>query len=365
MQPQVSPQSSTRRGTRVGHAILTLLCWLCTVALAVLVFLPASGFSQWLSTRLVVAQLIAFPLQLGIVLLLLAVGVSLALYCGRRTRPGRGGDAALLHSLWVPILLCAASGAGLIVFPVTHYDPGERPIYELYGEPVTWRIVTLNSQDTLTRADLDHLISVLDPDVIVLPEASPERLPELTRGTAFADKIYQPREDGYTHGRSGNIAPTSVLVHKRMPDYEQVSGPVTTFGTVKLANAVDAPDIVAIHTAPPVPGYMGRWRADLNRVLAATDPAGAGDLVVAGDFNATLRHGSMAGRTRLVDAAQLTGNARAGTWPALALLGIRTPIDHILVTDEWSVLQTQVRPVGDADHLAVVAELTRVIPPQR
>lgn len=362
MQTHNTPPPTTSPLARLFGATAIAITWLIALTLLVLVFLPASGVSQWLSTRMPVAQAIAFPVPLGIALLVFVALVLLVALLFRSARRRRGRSSRMLAWFLAPVVLLGASGTGLLVSPAPHYDPGERPLIDFYGEMVTWRIVTLNSQDTFSRADLDQLMRDVDPDVIVLPEASPERLPEITSGTAFAKNIYQPLESGYAGGRSQHIAPTSVLVHERMPEYEQVAVAATTFGSVKLANADSAPDIVAVHAAPPVPGYMGLWRSDLHRIIGSTDHQDSGHLVVAGDFNATLRHGPMTSRRNLIDVAQFAGNARQGTWPAVAPLGVRTPIDHVLVSDEWSIVDTHVRAVGQGDHLALVTELTRIVP---
>lgn len=90
-----------------------------------------------------------------------------------------------------------------------------------------------------------------------------------------------------------------------------------------------------MHTAPPLPSLMPQWRADLNRLATLDQPAIP--TVIAADFNATLRHGFLANRAHLVDAAEVYGLADQGTWPPSFPAPIATPIDHILVSSSITV----------------------------
>ncbi|MDQ0743615.1 endonuclease/exonuclease/phosphatase family metal-dependent hydrolase [Clavibacter sp. B3I6] len=114
---------------------------------------------------------------------------------------------------------------------------------------------------------------------------------------------------------------------------------------------------------------MENWRADLAWLGQRCDE---GNVIIAGDFNATLDHMSRYGGTpterdqvtdlgQCVDAARASGNAAVGTWPTdiPALLG--TPIDHIMATPGWAVTGFRVvedRDGAGSDHRPIVAQLT-------
>ena len=87
---------------------------------------------------------------------------------------------------------------------------------------------------------------------------------------------------------------------------------------------------------------------------------------MAGDFNSTLDHlagfATGSGNTlgNCTDAALQSKNAAVGTWPTSipALLG--SPIDHVMVTDNWRVTGMRVvqdRDAAGSDHRPIVVQL--------
>lgn len=101
-----------------------------------------------------------------------------------------------------------------------------------------------------------------------------------------------------------------------------------------------------------------RWIADL---------CGDGEVIVAGDLNATVDHfaglgvdgGTIGG---CCDAAAEAGSAAAGTWPVRLPVGLASPIDHVLVGSAWEVNGFAVLPDFDdagSDHRPIVATVSR------
>lgn len=321
-----------------------------TLALGmVTVFAPQSASGQWLSTRLMLAQALAFPGVTAAGLVLLAVGaLALRRWANARWRSGAGVVAVVLVSL----------GAGLLAWPDGPPWAAE-PATAVGNTGRDVRVTVFNSLDTLTAADVRHLIDVADPDVLVLPEATPARVREAVAGTALAQGVHEGADDGFSQGRPRGVAPTTVVVHPRMGHYRPAPPTPTTFGAVRLEPmpGTDGPVVVGVHTAPPLPRLMDAWRADLSR-LQATDRAGAeGSMILAGDLNATLRHGPLAERTHLADTARRCPDPTDGTWPASAPPWLQAPIDHVLVTGDVEVLSCSAVRVGASDHLAYSAEL--------
>jgi endonuclease/exonuclease/phosphatase (EEP) superfamily protein YafD len=117
--------------------------------------------------------------------------------------------------------------------------------------------------------------------------------------------------------------------------------------------------LTCVHTLPPKPWYASgaaSWREELAQLPAP----GAGPVIVAGDFNATLDHAQL----RLLlrrgyrDAADQAGRGLAGTWtPKPGWRPALLTIDHVLVDPRCAVLATATHRVPGTDHLALFTEL--------
>ena len=136
-----------------------------------------------------------------------------------------------------------------------------------------------------------------------------------------------------------------------------------TFGALILAPENDDsghPSLLAVHTAPPVPSYMQQWRDDLATIDRLARDGSRPDLI-AGDFNATLLHGGLASyagaHSHLGADAALATHTIEGTWPVGGVLGMRAPIDHIMVMQGPPANSEDItyQQLGDSDHLAVSA----------
>ncbi|CAN3126786.1 endonuclease/exonuclease/phosphatase family protein [Mycobacterium sp. smrl_JER01] len=124
---------------------------------------------------------------------------------------------------------------------------------------------------------------------------------------------------------------------------------------------VDA-TVLSVHLAAPWPMPIGTWRSDITRfpdtLREVGTTAGAGAVIVAGDFNATA---DMAPFRRLLeqgygDAGADAGAGLARTYPGR---GMRPPligIDHIL-TKNCSAAIAQTVVVPGADHRGLLATL--------
>ena len=282
--------------TRVGWVSLLL----GLVAL-VCVLWPSLGLARWLSQLPVLAHALAFPLLSGV---LLAIGGVVA----RRVE-------------W------AAVGITLALLP--------QGWPTLADAPGAYTVLSYNTQDSLTRAELDGLVGVYEPDLLVLPEAT---LPQPPPGYAMVS----------ASDLGGRIAPTVMLVHERLGDFREVSAPQVTWGAVAV-ELDDGTVLAGVHPSPPVPGSMEGWRSDL--AVISDWALGHEKLVLAGDFNATLRHGPMAS----LDLVE--GSWCGGTWPAPVPSWLASPIDHVLVSPSVGAGECATLRVGESDHRAVVARV--------
>jgi endonuclease/exonuclease/phosphatase (EEP) superfamily protein YafD len=148
-------------------------------------------------------------------------------------------------------------------------------------------------------------------------------------------------EDPSTEWDAGS---TTLLISPEMGDYSVIESSLdgsSNTSTVPSAVAMPVsgvgPTVVAVHAVAPRPSYMQSWRDDLQWLA---DQCVHGNVIMAGDFNATVDHmsglgvdGSTLGHC--TDAAVETGNGALGTWSSdlPAILG--APIDHVMATEQW------------------------------
>ncbi len=125
------------------------------------------------------------------------------------------------------------------------------------------------------------------------------------------------------------------------------------------------PTIVAVHAVAPMLEQFDNWKRDLD-LLA--DFCSGDDVIMAGDFNATLDHmtglGSEPGLALgdCTDAAMDAGSAALGTWPTRLPAVLGAPIDHVMATSDWSVVGVEVVQTLDAsgsDHRPIIAQLRK------
>lgn len=234
------------------------------------------------------------------------------------------------------------------------------------------RVMTWNTAGAETDAQLIAQTAIaMQADVVALPETTIET------GEAVAIAMREMGSPMWAHHESfGDRAgyddwaanSTTLLISPDLGDYavvESTSGDASNTTTVPtvVAMPVDGsgPTIVAAHAVAPRQDDMEHWRSDLTWLA---DQCGSDDVIMAGDFNATIDNMARLGVAdgdfgRCHDAAAATGAGAVGTWSTAwpALLG--TPIDHILATDAWrptgSVVLGSLDESG-SDHRPLVAQ---------
>lgn len=120
------------------------------------------------------------------------------------------------------------------------------------------------------------------------------------------------------------------------------------------------PTVVAVHAVAPRMEEMGQWRSDLQWIA---DQCPEGDVILAGDFNATIDHMSTLGVAGgdmgyCRDVASRTGNGLSGTWPSSLPELLSAPIDHVMASQNWTPTGSMI--ISDAsgsDHRGLVVQL--------
>lgn len=343
--PQASNPGKSNRLLGIEAIHVTLIVLAC-VSLYTVAY-PGSWLAQQVSTTVIFAQILAFPM-------ILATGIlfgSVALLVLHKMKCG-GSLAMASCAVWIVVAIA--------YFICPHGLPTERTTSSDKQPQRVLSVVTFNTGSTLTPDGFQELIDSFSPDVIVLPETSAVEANLALQATSYAGTIFETPNAGFTSTYNGLIAPTTVVVNKSLGVAQLAAGPPTSFGTVAIEfEQPGLPTIIGMHTAPPLPGLMDAWKADLERVVefgeSSTKP-----MIIAGDFNATLRHGALAARSRLIDAQESCSAWpwHIGTWNSQFPAFLQTPIDHVLITPEFQASACQTMPIGRSDHLAFETKIS-------
>jgi endonuclease/exonuclease/phosphatase (EEP) superfamily protein YafD len=281
----------------------------------------------------------------------------------------------MVGTLAVLVVLFAAANAGILAFRGVGQPPGgaAATAAEAPSAPTGPEAITVLSWNTLGDAPGAAAIAALalaeGADVVALPETT-----EAT-GVAIAEAMRTADQPMWVHtiafDEVSKARSTTLLISPELGDYtvssEVGAGPPGNTNVLPTVVATpvsgDGPTIIAVHAVAPIQWEMSNWRSDLDWL--ATQCAGE-DVIMAGDFNATIDH--MAGRSstgaaalgQCEDAAVSASAGSVGTWPtnAPALLG--SPIDHVLATPNWEAERVSVIESSDnagSDHRPIVARL--------
>ena len=218
------------------------------------------------------------------------------------------------------------------------------------------KIILWNTQNSHSISDLFHIIENHSPDVIVLPEFDESIITDPSQVSAYG--VYESQDDGFTSVYDGSIAPTTVLINKRLGRIIRSTPYPVSFGSVSIKQ-FDQPgiQIVGLHNAPPLPGLMGAWRTDLDQLKYFESQLTDAPAIIAGDFNATSKHWPLGALNKLRDSYSAC-STQAGTWPTGKPDWMKSQIDHILITDHFNVTSCAMEDIGTSDHSAVIITLS-------
>lgn len=225
------------------------------------------------------------------------------------------------------------------------------------------RVLTWNTLgDEPGAATIAQLILDTEADVVALPETTWETGTEIA--ALLADEGVEMQVFTLPYDQISKARSTTLLISTELGKYsvdlsERTTGQLPSVVATPLGGG---PTIVAVHAVAPLPPMEGVWQADL-RWLA--DACAGENVIMAGDFNATLDHFAALGAGgrlgNCADAAAAADQGALGTWPAIlpALLG--SPIDHVMATENWRVSGARVIQSHDghgSDHRPLLVQLS-------
>lgn len=236
-------------------------------------------------------------------------------------------------------------------------------------ETATESDITVLAWNTLGDAPGAAVIAELaiesGASIVSLPETTEEMGLEIA--AIMAEAGYPMSVHTIAYDEIAKARSTTVLISVSLGEYVVDAETETTvvLPTV-VATPVDGsgPTIIAVHALAPLPPMMTGWEHDLKSLA---DACSGENVIMAGDFNATLDHfgglSTTAGAAlgNCFDAALATDNGAVGTWPTQlpALLG--SPIDHVMATANWRVTGMRVVESHDgngSDHRPILAQLS-------
>ncbi len=326
-----------------------LVTVLCAIATAVLTW---PGFFR-VERLFPIAQIVAFRSALVVGFAVILV-VLLLLMIPRRLR-GFAGSLAMvaLIGLVANTAIVASRGTGTDALPPRTDD--------------SIRILTWNTAGggATSPESIAQIAVAMDADIVTLPETTIET------GEKVAIEMRELGHRMWAHhtqysSTEWDSGSTTLLISPRLGDYAVIEA--SGSGTSQVPSAIamptdgDGPIVVAAHAVAPRRDDMQHWREDL-RWLA--DQCGTADVIMAGDFNATVDHMSGLGVDggalgRCHDAAVETGNGSVGTWPTSVPALAGSPIDHVLVSGNWRATGSLVLRSLDgsgSDHRPLVVQL--------
>jgi len=332
-----------------------LVTVLCAIGVAVLTW---PGFFR-VERVYPVAQLVSFR---GVIVLAFAaaVVVALLLAIARPVRP-------------LAFALAIVAGVGLVAngaVVAARGGMGTDPLPAKTASSV--RVMTWNTAGPATSPETIAKIAVaMDADIVALPETTIETGAAVA--VAMRDLGHRMwahhAEDPSTEWDAGS---TTLLISPELGDYSVIESSADgTSNTSTVPSAVampvsgDGPIVVAAHAVAPRKDYMADWRDDLQWLA---DQCGDGNVIMAGDFNATVDHMSglgIDGATlgHCTDAAVETGNGALGTWTTEVPAILGAPIDHIMATKQWRATGSLVLRSLDgsgSDHRPLIVQFEPV-----
>lgn len=303
-----------------------------------------------------VTQLVAFR---GVAVLVCAAVLVLALLLAL-SRSLRGFAA----SLALVALLAGAANAAVLVMRGTGTDDLPEPT------ATSIRVMTWNTAGEATDPELIARVAVaMGADIVALPETTEPNgtaVAVAMRGMGHRMWVHNARYSGW------DARSTTLLITPDLGDYSVIASSEdgsSNTSTVPSAVAMpidgSGPIVVAVHAVAPREAYMDRWRDDLKWVA---DQCSTDQVIMAGDFNATLDHMDRLGVDGHTlglcdDAAAATGNGAVGTWPSDVPELLGAPIDHVMTAKGYRATGSVVlSSTGDSgsDHRPLIVQLEPV-----
>jgi endonuclease/exonuclease/phosphatase (EEP) superfamily protein YafD len=252
-----------------------------------------------------------------------------------------------LRRLWLPVALAVAVVIAAIVVegPLFMNEAVDR------ADTAPVRVITANLY--LGQTDPASLVTTAESgaDLLAVQELTPEESGRLSAAgidRTFPYHVLDPRSEASGTGLWSRFPISQPQVHR-----EYVNGLIS--GRLRVDDIANDLTVLVAHMPGPWPQPIGIWERELRsapQILSdAARSAGAGCVIVAGDFNATydmkpfrdlLRDGYR-------DGAEQSGSGITTTYPANSAVPPFMGIDHVL-THQCAATSVDVVRLPGSDH---------------
>lgn len=208
------------------------------------------------------------------------------------------------------------------------------------------KVITANTN--FKNPSLDSLKALIDsesPDIVILPELSFIQAKQLASLSEYPFQDLQPDNSPFGLGVLSKLPFAGVTVDW---NWRGSSLKIPTIEIIADWNS-QLIKLVAFHPMPPIASEFHAARnMKLKEIVNASKQQGL-KTIIAGDFNATPWSSAFSD----IDYKRATG--LLPTWP-LRYFGI--PVDQVLVSEHWGVVNQQIGPDIGSDHFPVILDVT-------
>jgi endonuclease/exonuclease/phosphatase (EEP) superfamily protein YafD len=262
-----------------------------------------------------------------------------------------GLGCALVVRRWI---LLSVAGVVLVLVLLVQVPPNIADGFAVSGAPTNVLQANLHvgaaDPGTVVRLVRDHHVQLL----------ATEELTDAEQGRLVAAGL--PRLLPYRFSATLPNGGGGLAIWSRYPLRMEHNLPGYELGV--LTAQVERPGApftaVAVHLLPPYPYPSGEWRTEIAHLHTMLDGLAAAQVIVAGDFNATVDHAQF--RALLdhgyADAAEQSGSGYLPTYPNDRWYGPVIGIDHVL-SRGLHAGSVRTFDLPGSDHRALLAQLYR------
>lgn len=184
-------------------------------------------------------------------------------------------------------------------------------------------------------------------DLVFLAEIGPGAARELASWSAWPHQVRLPRNDPFGLALVSKHPITGLKLEESPSGVPLLRATIDWYGTTIVVSV--------IHPMPPLSAAFARERDQVLAQEAAQHARHGRPALMAGDFNASPWSGAFTALAR--SGFRRASGTLPGTWPAgMHWAGI--PIDHVLASPHWALVETRVGPDIGSDHRPVISTLS-------
>lgn len=239
---------------------------------------------------------------------------------------------------------------GLLVLTLPWLTAVSEAPWAMARHPATFTVASTNLWvGNRNLKTLAGWVSSARPDVVLALELNYEAADQMTLWSQYPYKKLIPADDGFGVGLLSRFP---ILESRTVPD---------DLNLPRLEAKIQLPegpvDVIAFHPMPPYSPSAQAARDAGLRAAAEDMVKNASPGLIAGDFNATPWSYAM---NAPIKAGLRRATGFAPTWPVMGkgILGI--PIDQMLVSHHWHIVERTRGPDIGSDHLPILVRLALV-----